>query len=72
VLQEDLLRDGPVPWSIVRATQFFEFVDAVLSWTADGKSVRLPNAVSLSGNFVTRSTPTTGRRATRSAPLPSE
>jgi uncharacterized protein YbjT (DUF2867 family) len=45
VLQEDLLKDGPVPWSIVRATQFFEFVDAVLSWTADEKSVRLPSTL---------------------------
>lgn len=42
VLQEDILKAGPVPWSIVRATQFMEFVDAVLSWTADGDTVRLP------------------------------
>ncbi|MEV5689640.1 SDR family oxidoreductase [Micromonospora globbae] len=42
VLQEDILKAGPVPYSIVRATQFFEFVDAVLSWTADENTVRLP------------------------------
>jgi uncharacterized protein YbjT (DUF2867 family) len=42
-LQEDVLRAGPVPYSIVRATQFMEFVDAVLSWTTDGDSVRLPS-----------------------------
>jgi uncharacterized protein YbjT (DUF2867 family) len=42
VLQEDILKAGPVPYSIVRATQFFEFIDAMLSWTADDKSVRLP------------------------------
>jgi uncharacterized protein YbjT (DUF2867 family) len=42
VLQEDILRSGPVPYSIVRATQFFEFMDAVLSETADEKTVRLP------------------------------
>ncbi|MGK5440917.1 SDR family oxidoreductase [Micromonospora sp. URMC 105] len=42
VLQEDLLRQGPTPYSIVRATQFFEFVDAVLSWTSDDSTVRLP------------------------------
>jgi uncharacterized protein YbjT (DUF2867 family) len=41
-LQEDLLKAGAVPYSIVRATQFMEFVDAVLSWTADGDKVRLP------------------------------
>jgi uncharacterized protein YbjT (DUF2867 family) len=42
VLQEDLLKAGPVPYSIVRATQFFEFMDAALSWTADENTVRLP------------------------------
>jgi uncharacterized protein YbjT (DUF2867 family) len=42
VLQENILKAGPVPYSIVRATQFFEFIDAVLSWTADEKTVRLP------------------------------
>jgi len=42
VLQEDILAAGPVPYSIVRATQFMEFMDAVLSWTADGDTVRLP------------------------------
>lgn len=42
VLQEDLLKAGPVPYSIVRATQFFEFIDAALSWTADESTVRLP------------------------------
>ena len=41
-LQEDILAAGPIPYSIVRATQFMEFVDAVLSWTADGDTVRLP------------------------------
>ncbi|MET7299159.1 NAD(P)H-binding protein [Embleya sp. NPDC005575] len=42
-LQEDLLRQGPTPYSIVRATQFFEFMDAVLSWTSDDDAVRLPS-----------------------------
>ena len=41
-LQEDILAAGPIPYSIVRATQFMEFIDAVLSWTADGDTVRLP------------------------------
>ena len=41
-LQEDLLRQGPTPYSIVRATQFFEFMDAVLSETSDDNTVRLP------------------------------
>ncbi|MEU8547734.1 NAD(P)H-binding protein [Streptomyces roseoverticillatus] len=42
VLQEDILAAGPIPYSIIRATQFMEFMDAVLSWTADGDTVRLP------------------------------
>ena len=42
VLQEDILKAGPVPYSIVRATQFFEFMDAVLGETADENTVRLP------------------------------
>lgn len=41
-LQEELLRNGPTAYSIVRATQFFEFMDAVMSWTSDERTVRLP------------------------------
>lgn len=41
-LQEELLRQGPTPYSIVRATQFFEFMDAAMSWSADDSVVRLP------------------------------
>ncbi|MFD3588881.1 SDR family oxidoreductase [Streptomyces sp. NPDC058683] len=41
-LQEHLLADGRVPYSIVRATQFMEFMDAVMSWTSDADTVRLP------------------------------
>src|SRR5215467_14965333 len=42
VLQEDILKAGPIPYSIVRATQFMEFMDAVWSMTTDGDTVRLP------------------------------
>ncbi|UXY29559.1 SDR family oxidoreductase [Streptomyces sp. HUAS TT20] len=41
-LQEQLLAAGPIPYSIVRATQFMDFMDAVLSWTTEGDTVRLP------------------------------
>ncbi|MCX4648510.1 MULTISPECIES: SDR family oxidoreductase [unclassified Streptomyces] len=41
-LQEHIVANGPVPFSIVRATQFMEFIDAVMSWTADSDTVRLP------------------------------
>jgi uncharacterized protein YbjT (DUF2867 family) len=42
VLQEDILKQGPVPYSIVRATQFFEFIPSVLTWVADDNGVHLP------------------------------
>ncbi|QMU72067.1 SDR family oxidoreductase [Streptacidiphilus sp. P02-A3a] len=42
VHQENLLKAGPIPYSIVRATQFFEFVEDVMGWTTDGDTVRLP------------------------------
>jgi uncharacterized protein YbjT (DUF2867 family) len=45
VLQEDILKAGPVPYSIVRATQFYEFMPAVLSMTSDGSTVRLPSTL---------------------------
>jgi uncharacterized protein YbjT (DUF2867 family) len=41
-LQEELLQQGPTAYSVVRATQFFEFMDAVMSWTSDATTVRLP------------------------------
>jgi uncharacterized protein YbjT (DUF2867 family) len=41
-LQEKILAAGPIPYTIVRATQFMDFMDAVLSWTADADTVRLP------------------------------
>ncbi|GGL02995.1 LysR family transcriptional regulator [Sphaerisporangium melleum] len=45
VLEEDILKAGPVPYSIVRATQFFEFIDTVMSWNADEHTVRLPGTL---------------------------
>jgi uncharacterized protein YbjT (DUF2867 family) len=34
--QEHLVREGSTPWTILRAAQFFEFADMVVSWTRDG------------------------------------
>ena len=45
VLQEDILKAGPVPYSIVRATQFFEFMDATLAMASDENTVRLPGTL---------------------------
>jgi uncharacterized protein YbjT (DUF2867 family) len=42
-LQEQLLRQAPTPYSIVRATQFFEFMNALVPETSDDKTVRLPS-----------------------------
>jgi uncharacterized protein YbjT (DUF2867 family) len=43
VLQEDILKAGPVPYSIVRVTQFFEFIVPTMSLTSDDSTVRLPS-----------------------------
>ncbi|GAA2280990.1 LysR family transcriptional regulator [Streptomyces ruber] len=45
VLQEDLLKAGPVPYSIVRATQFMEFVRFLVSTAARTTPVRLPSTL---------------------------
>jgi uncharacterized protein YbjT (DUF2867 family) len=42
VVQEELYKTGPVPFSIVRATQFFEYLAEIISWTSDQNAVRLP------------------------------
>ncbi|MEV0616816.1 SDR family oxidoreductase [Nonomuraea sp. NPDC050404] len=42
VAQEHLIKEGPVPYSIVRATQFFEFVKGIADTAADGDTVRIP------------------------------
>ena len=40
--QEALLEGGGIPYSIVRATQFFEFVERIADEATDGTTVRLP------------------------------
>jgi len=40
--QEEIVQAGPVPWSIVRAAQFFEFGELVSGWTREGDRVRIP------------------------------
>ncbi len=40
--QERLARSGPVPATIVRATQFHDFAGMVASWTCDGDSAFVP------------------------------
>jgi uncharacterized protein YbjT (DUF2867 family) len=41
--QEKLIAESGSPYSIVRATQFFEFVDGIAYSATDGNTVRLPH-----------------------------
>ncbi|WP_422771280.1 SDR family oxidoreductase [Plantactinospora sp. WMMC1484] len=41
VAQEKLIAASPIPYSVVRATQFFEFLDAIAGLGTDGDTVRL-------------------------------
>ncbi|WP_329109511.1 SDR family oxidoreductase [Micromonospora sp. NBC_01699] len=45
VAQEELIKAAPVPYTIVRATQFFEFAGAIAQTAVDGDTVRLPAAL---------------------------
>lgn len=42
VAQEELIEQGGVPFSILRATQFFEFLGRIVDAGFDGTAVRLP------------------------------
>jgi uncharacterized protein YbjT (DUF2867 family) len=42
--QENLIKASKVPYTIVRATQFFEFVDGIAQSATDGQTVRLSSA----------------------------
>jgi uncharacterized protein YbjT (DUF2867 family) len=42
VAQEKLIRNSPIPYSIVRATQFFEFVKRIADSATEGNRVRIP------------------------------
>ena len=41
-VQEKLIEGSSVPYSIVHATQFFEFVKSIAALATDGDTVRLP------------------------------
>ena len=43
--QENLIKGSSIPYSIVRATQFFEFVKGIADVSTDGKKVRLPHVL---------------------------
>jgi len=43
--QENLIKASSIPYSIVRATQFFEFVKSIADLSTEGNKVRLPPAL---------------------------
>ncbi len=43
--QENLIKASSTPYSIIRATQFFEFVKGIADFSTDGNTVRLPSAL---------------------------
>ena len=43
--QEQLIKESSIPYSIVHATQFFEFVKSIADDATDGDTVRLPHAL---------------------------
>ena len=45
VAQEGLIRDSSIPFSLVHATQFFEFAARIADEATDGDTVRLPDAL---------------------------
>src|SRR3954470_14131377 len=44
IAQEKLIEDASIPYSIVHATQFFEFMKSIAAVATAGKTVRLPPA----------------------------
>jgi uncharacterized protein YbjT (DUF2867 family) len=42
IAQENLIKAGAIPYSIVRATQFFEFVEKIADLSTEGNKVLLP------------------------------
>ena len=45
VVQEKLIETSGVPYTIIRATQFLEFLGAIADSSADGNKVRLPTCL---------------------------
>ena len=43
--QEGLIKASKIPYTIVRSTQFFEFVGGIAQFSTEGQTVRLPSAL---------------------------
>jgi uncharacterized protein YbjT (DUF2867 family) len=44
IAQEELIEASSIPYTIVRSTQFYEFVDSIAAAATDGDTVRVPAA----------------------------
>jgi uncharacterized protein YbjT (DUF2867 family) len=45
VAQEQLIEAGPVPYTIVRSTQYYEFVESITAAATEGDVIRVPDAL---------------------------
>ena len=45
IAQENLIKASSIPYSIVRATQFYEFVKGIADFSTKGNEVHLPSAL---------------------------
>ena len=45
IAQENLIKSSSIPYSIVRATQFFESIQDIANFSSDGKTARLPSVL---------------------------
>ncbi|MGH9779318.1 MAG: SDR family oxidoreductase, partial [Candidatus Acidiferrales bacterium] len=43
--QESLIKSSPVPYTLIRATQFFEFIRSIAQSATQGATVRLPHSL---------------------------
>ncbi|SDX82862.1 SDR family oxidoreductase [Paenibacillus sp. CF384] len=41
--QEEMIKASGIPYTIVRATQFFEFVESIAQFSTEGQTVRMPS-----------------------------
>lgn len=43
--QEELIKASAIPYTVVRATQFFEFIKQIVDYSTEGDKVRVPKAL---------------------------
>jgi uncharacterized protein YbjT (DUF2867 family) len=43
--QEELIRESGIPYSLIHATQFFEFITGIATQSANGEAIHLPHAL---------------------------